>query len=275
MASEPQHRRIILHLRYGSAEQATMHAAAELARMLGLALHGVFVQEEALTDLTALPFVREFRLSTGAWQALDPRRIAEEQRQAVEQARRLLGEAATAFGISFLFDTGSDKLTAAVFQRGDIIVVAQPRLPAEQLVHATAGWLEAAHGQGASVMLVPQTLARRKGPIAAVVCGEADPALTVGAQLAVSSGEELVLLVFGTDTLVAEVTAKARAAGLPPSRVTVRRLEGVAPEHVVHQLDASTERLVVLARGACGADDAAVSSQIAAARSIPVLVVEA
>lgn len=274
MASEPRHRRIILHLRYGSAEQATMHAAAELARMLGLALHGVFVQEEALSELTALPFVREFRLATGAWQALDPQRIAQEQRDAVEQARRLLDEAAAAFGIAFLFDTGSDRLTT-VFQRGDIIVVAQPRLPAEQLVHATAGWLEAAHGQGASVMLVPQTLARRKGPIAAVVCGEADPALTVGAQLAVSSGEELVLLVFGTDTLVAEVTAKARAAGLPPSRVTVRRLEGVAPEHVVHQLDASAERLVVLARGACGADDAAVSSQIAAARSIPVLVVEA
>ncbi len=274
MASEPQHRRIILHLRYGSAEQATMHAAAELARMLGLALHGVFIQEEALTELTALPFVREFRLATGVWQAFDARRIAEEQRQAVERARRLLDEAATAFGISFLFDTDGDNLTA-VFQRGDIIVVAQPRLPAERLVHAAAGWLETAHGQGASVMLVPQNLARRKGPIAAVVCGEADPALAVGVQLAVSSGEELVLLVFGTDALVAEVTAKARAAGLPPSRMTVRRLEGIAPEQVVHELDASTERLVVLARGACGADDAAVSSQIASARGIPVLVVEA
>lgn len=274
MASEPQHRRIILHLRYGSAEQATVHAAAELARMLGLALHGVFVQEEALTELTALPFVREFRLATGVWQALDPRRIAEEQRQAVEQARRLLDEAAAAFGISFLFDTGSEKLTA-VSRRGDIIVVAQPRLPAEQLAHATAGWLEAAHGHGASVMLVPQSLARRKGPIAAVVCAAADPALAVAARLAVSAGEDLVLLVFGADALAAEVTAKARAAGLPPSRMTVRRLAGIAPEQVVHELDASAERLVVLARGACGADDAAVSSQIATARGIPVLVVEA
>jgi hypothetical protein len=274
MASEPRHRRIILRLRYGSAEQATVHAAAELARLLGLALHGVFVQEEALSELTALPFVREFRLATGAWQALDPRRIADEQRQAIEQARRLLDEAAAAFGISFLFDTGSDKLTA-VSQRGDIIVVAQPRLPAEQLAHATAGWLEAAHGQGASVLLVPQTLARRKGPIVAVVCAEGDPALAVGGELAVSAGEGLVLLVFGPDALAAQVTAKARAAGLPPSKVTVRRLEGIAPEQVVHELDGSAERLVVLARGACGADDAAVSSLIASARGIPVLVVEA
>ena len=274
MASEPRHRRIILHLRYGSAEQATVHAAAELARLLGLALYGVFVQEEALSELTALPFVREFRLATGAWQALDPRRIADEQRQAVEQARRLLDEAAAAFGISSLFDTGSDRLTA-VSQRGDIIVVAQPRLPAEQLAHAAAGWLEAAHGQGASVMLVPLTLARRKGPIVAVVCAEGDPALAVGGELAVSAGEDLVLLVFGPDALAAQVAAKARAAGLPPSKVTVRRLEGIAPEQVVHELDASAERLVVLARGACGADDAAVSSLIASARGIPVLVVEA
>src|SRR5262249_21576627 len=175
MASEPQHRRIILHLRYGSAEQTTMHAAAELARMLGLALHGVFVQEEALTDLTPLPFAREFRLSTGVGQALDPRRIAEEQRQAVEQARRLLDEAATAFGISFLFDIGSDKVTA-VFQRGDIIVVAQPRLPAEQMAHATAGWLEGAPGRGAPGMLGPQRLGRRAGPVGGGRGGAAGPA---------------------------------------------------------------------------------------------------
>ena len=274
MATELRHRRIVLHLRYGSAEQATIRAAAELARMLGLALHGVFLQEAALTELTALPFVREFRLATGAWQALEPQRIAEEQRQAVEQARRLFDEAAAALGISFLFDTDGDKLSAASRQ-GDIIVVAQPRLPAEQLAHATAGWLETAHNCGASVMLVPQTLARREGPIAAVVCAEGDPALAVAAQLAVAAGENLLLLVYGADALAAEVLAKARAAGLPSSKVSVRRLVAVAPAQVVQELSGGRERLVVLARGACGADDAAVSSHIATARGVPVLVVEA
>jgi hypothetical protein len=274
MATEPRHHRIILHLSYGSAERATIRAAAELAQMLGLALHGVFLQEEALTELTALPFVREFRLATGAWQALDPQRIAQEQRQAVEQARRLFDEAAAALGISFLFDTDGDRLSAAS-RHGDIIVVAQPRLPAEQLAHATAGWLEAAHSHGASVMLVPQSLARREGPIAAVVCAEGDPALAVAAQLAVAAGESLMLLVFGADALAAQVLAKARAAGLPASKVSVHRLAGIAPEQVVQGLSGGGERLVVLARGACGADDAAVSSHIASARSVPVLVVEA
>jgi hypothetical protein len=267
-----QYQRIVLHLRYGSVEPTTLRTAAELARLLGLALHGVFLQDAALAQLTALPFVREFRLATGAWQALDAGRIAEEQRQAAEQARRLLEEAAAAFGVSSLFDLGDE--LSLVSRQGDILVVAQPRLPAEQLAQATAGWLEAAHRRGASVMLVPQTIVRREGPIAAVVCSEADPALETAAHLAVSSGEGLLLLLFGPDELTEQATARARSAGLPPSRITVRRLEGIAAEQVVHGLDASTERLVVLARGACGLDDAAVSSLIAAARNVPVLVVE-
>jgi hypothetical protein len=39
-------------------------------------------------------------------------------------------------------------------------------------------------------------------------------------------------------------------------------------------LGTSHERVVVLARGACGADDAAISAHIAAPRGVPVLVVE-
>jgi len=48
----------------------------------------------------------------------------------------------------------------------------------------------------------------------------------------------------------------------------------VTPEDVVQALGTSGERLVVLARGACGVDDAAVSSHIAVSRGVPVLVVE-
>ena len=104
MATEPQQRRIILHLHYGAAEQAIIRTAAELAQMLGLALHGVFLEDAALTELTALPFVREFRLATGAWQKLDRQRIADEQRAAANEARRLLDEAAASFGVTLLFD---------------------------------------------------------------------------------------------------------------------------------------------------------------------------
>jgi hypothetical protein len=81
-----------------------------------------------------------------------------------------------------------------------------------------------------------------------VVCAESDPALIIAARIAVAAGEAL--------------------------RIVARSVAGVTPEDVVQGLGTSNERLVVLARGACGTDNAAVSSHIAASRGVPVLVVE-
>jgi hypothetical protein len=159
-------------------------------------------------------------------------------------------------------------------QAGDIIVVAQPRLPAEKLAHATAGWLEAAHSCNASVMLVPQVLARTEGPVAALICDQSDPALKIAARIAAGADERLVLLVAGSPELAQEATERAREAGVPRRRVLTRSIRGVTPEDVLEGLSGSEERLVVLARAACGADDAAVSSRIASSRGVPVLVVE-
>ena len=277
MANEPQQQRVILHLHHGATERALIRAAAELAQMLGVALHGVFLQDDALSELAQFPFIREFRLATGAWQKLDRQRLVEEQREAAAEARRLLDEAATALGVTQLFEMVSGDpalLFAAASHAGDIIVVAQPRLPAERLVHATARWLEAAHGRGASVMLVPQVLARRTGPVAAVVCEEAEPALAIAARIAAAAGESLLLLIWGTPELAKAAVRQAHSAGLASRRIVTRKIRGVAPEDVLQGLGASNERLVVLTHGACGADNAAVSSHIAASRGVPVLVVE-
>jgi hypothetical protein len=277
MSGEPRLHRVILHLRHGAAERVTIRAAAELAQMLGITLHGVFLEDGALPGLAALPFIREFRLGTGSWQRLDRQQLAEEQRAAAAEARRLLDEAAAALGVTRLFEiiSGDPALfVAATSQAGDIIVVAQPRLPAERLVHATARWLEAAHGCAASVMLVPQVLSRRTGPVATVVCAESDPALGVAARIAVAADESLLLLIWGTQELAKAAVEQARAAGLPSRRIVTRNVASVMPEDVVQGLGTGNERLVVLARGACGTDNAAVSSHIAASRGVPVLVVE-
>jgi hypothetical protein len=277
MARQPRQRRVILHLYHGVAERTVIRAAAELAQMLGGALHGVFMEDAALTDLAELPFVREFRLGAGAWQRLDRRRLAEEQRAAAARARQLFDEIAATLGVAQLFEiiSGDPALfIAATSQAGDVIVIAQPRLPAERLVHATARWLEAAHACAASVMLVPQVMTRRGGPVAAVVCAESDPTLEVAARIAVAAGESLVLLVSGSPELIEAAKQKARAAGLPPQRILARAIPGVTPDDVVQALGGSSERLVVLGHGACGVDDAAISSQIAASRGVPVLVVE-
>ena len=277
MAIEPQQRRVILQLHHGATERALIRAAAELAQMLGVALHGVFLEDEALSGLAELPFIREFRLGIGEWQKLDRQKLVEEQHAAAAEARRLLDEVAATLGVTQLFEMVSGDPTlffAATSHAGDIIVVAQPRLPAERLVHATAHWLEAAHGCGASVMLVPQVLARRAGSVAAVICAESDPALAIAARIAAAAGESLMLLIWGTAELAKAAAEQARSTGLASRRIATRSIRGVAPEDVLQGLGTSSERLVVLARGACGADDAAISAHIAASRGVPVLVVE-
>ena len=254
-----------------------IRAAAELARILGLALHGFFLQDAALSDLAALPFVREFRLGNGGWHKLDSFQLAEEQRAAASEAQRLLNEIADTLGVAWLFEVISGDpalLLAATSQAGDIIVVAQPRLPAERLVRATAGWLEAAHGCVASVMLVPPTPIRNQGPVAAVVCSQSDPALTIAARIAKATDEALLLLIHGPSHLGNDAAEQARAAGLPVQRINLRSIPGVLPDDVLQALGTNNERLVVLARGACGADDAAISSRIAESRGVPVLVVD-
>jgi hypothetical protein len=276
MAAGPHRHRVIMHLHDGAGERAIIRAAAELAQLLGLALHGVFL-EEALPELASLPFIREFRLTTGEWHKLERAQLADEQRAAATEARRMLDEAAGALGVMQLFDVVSGDpalFIAASSQAGDIIVVAQPRLPAEALVHATAQWLQAAHACAASVMLVPRGLTRRQGPVAAVVCAESDPALRIAARIAAAAGESLLLLVWGQREFANGAAEQARAGGLASDRIVVRSIAGVMPEDVLQGLGGSTERLVVLARGACGADNAAVSSHIAASRGVPVLVVE-
>ncbi len=70
------------------------------------------------------------------------------------------------------------------------------------------------------------------------------------------------------------VTNHVCAAGMPVRRMKFRTNRGVMPEDVLDGLRDDNERLVVHGRGACGADDAAVSSHFAASRGVPVLVVE-
>ena len=272
-----QQRRVILHLQ-GAPERTIILAAAELAQLLGIALHGVFMQDDALANLADLPFMREFRLGAGGWQKLERQRLVAEQCAAAAEAQRLMNEIAGALGVTQLFEiiSGDPALfVAATSQAGDVIVVAQSRLPAERLVHSTARWLESAHACAASVMLVPQMITRRTGPIAAVVCAQADPALDVAPRIAMAAGEPLLLLLHGSPDLAQGAVEHARAAGLPSRRIATRDLHGITPDDVLQGLGASAERLVVLARGACGADDAAISAHIAASRGVPVLVVEA
>src|SRR5262249_4454738 len=94
MSKPPENPRLILDLYWASADERTITAAAEFARLMGLDLLGIYVEDEAVHALAALPFAREFRLPAHEWGAIESGRIADEFRHAAAGAERLLMRAA-------------------------------------------------------------------------------------------------------------------------------------------------------------------------------------
>jgi hypothetical protein len=276
--SEPRENpRLILDLYWSSADERTIAAAAEFARLLGLDLFGLYVEDEAVHALAALPFAREFRLPAHEWGAIESRRIADEFRHAATRAQRLLMHAAEALGVSHAFEVLRGDPAASVTQRsrqGDIVLFAEPRSAGERSSRSFARLWQAALASPASVLLVPVRLSRRKGPVAAAVTHAADPALRTAARIARAAGEDLLLLVpeRGHPTRE-EAVAAARALGVPERRIQTRPLHGRSVEGILHALAGCPERMLVLERRMLrGSDDALFA--IAAGCGVPALLLD-
>ena len=80
--------------------RAATSAAARLARLLEAELRGIFVEDEALHALAALPFAREFRLPGHAWTRMAAPSLGGD----FAQLRRLLRDAAAEMGIEPAFE---------------------------------------------------------------------------------------------------------------------------------------------------------------------------
>jgi len=68
----PAGRRILVALDTSMGSRAALARAAELARRIDAELSGLFIQDENLLQLAALPFARELSASGGAGRALSP-----------------------------------------------------------------------------------------------------------------------------------------------------------------------------------------------------------
>ena len=103
--SEPRENpRLILDLYWVSTDERTITAAAEFARLLGLDLLGIYVEDEAVHGLAELPFAREFRLPAHEWGVIEGERIAAEFRYAAMSAQRMLLRTAEALGVTSAFE---------------------------------------------------------------------------------------------------------------------------------------------------------------------------
>ena len=277
MSEHRENPRLILDLYWGSADQGTITAAAEFARLMGLDLLGLYVEDEAVHALAGLPFAREFRLPAHEWGAIEAGRIADEFRAAAMGAQRRLMRTADALGVAHAFEVLRGDPTASITSRsrpGDTVVFFEPRGAGDRSTRSFIRLWQAALSSPASVLLVPVRLSRRRGPVAAAVTRTNDPALSTAARIARAAGEDLLLLIpeRGHPT-PEEAVAAARSIGLAERKIHTRVLRGRSTEGILHALADCPERMLVLERRMlAGPDDALFA--IAARCGVPVLLLD-
>lgn len=263
----PHHRRIVLSIHQGDANRDLMKHAAEMARLLGLELYGVFIEDEAVHGLAAFPFAREYRLLSHQWHPIDPDRVASEFRHAAGTAKRLLDTVSQALGVrcEFQIRRGDPSgVVAALLCSSDIVVLAEPKFGSDALTQSFLRAWRTATVSDASVLLLPPGPLRPRGPVAALTTGERG--VNTAVHIAEIANEPLVLL----------GTAEQRAAisvGLPADRLRIRDLAEISEPTLRFALDDAAERLLVLDRDGLPAAQEATVLKVAAARGTPVLLV--
>lgn len=264
-------RRLLLDLRRDGADRRMLRAVADLARLLGLSLHGVFVEDEALFTLAALPFAREIRLPTLEWMPMDAARLHADLQQATGLMQRQLAEIAASAGIGHGFDVLRGDLAAAVaglLAEGDVLAVVEMN-PRERRPAGLSAPAPLALPPGAPLLMLPFHLLSRRGPVVAIVAGETPEVVGLAARLAVAAHEDLVILLTGTPPRIVPETAAAlaREAGLASRAISVRTVPGVDLGHLVQALAGLHERLIVMERSA----ETQTAPGIATLRDVPVL----
>lgn len=265
-------RRLVLEVGHGAAGPATLRGAADIARLLHLALHCVLIEDEALFDLPVLSFARELRLPTHEWRPLDAGRLADDFAAMAAGLRHSLAALGASHGIAQALEVqrGDPELClGGLCGAGDIIVLSEVEQGWQRTHHAARLHAMAQHS-AASVLLLPAVPLGTRSPVAALLATPDDPSLAVAASIAV--GADAGLLVVLVDGDPATVAGRAAGLGVPASRLTVRAAAGHDPVSLGAALGAVRERLLVLDAAAWGADDLA--AFLAHTRGTPVLLVE-
>ena len=267
-------KRLVLGLQPG-AHDRTMELAVELANLLHLDLLGLFLEDTSLRDLANIPFSREFRLLGGGWYTIDLDRLARDFELAARNIERKFTEATRHLPTACRFEIARQSLTdtfASVSRTSDIVMIVEPRSPAERASQQFSWLLEAAFRSAAAVMLVPPRITRTRGPVVAIARSVDDPSIHAAAAIALAAQEELFVLdADGQNADDPRWRLLAAETGWTVQRAAAADIGRTDPAACAQAFRQIQERLVVMTRGAF---KDAIASALVAARQVPVLVIE-
>ncbi len=270
----PSFKRLVLGLQPSAADH-TVRVAVELADLLQVELLGLFLDDSSLRHLAHLPFAREFRGPAAGWQRMDIERVSRDLQAAADSLKRIFEQATRQLETAARFEVARGSLAesvAAVSRADDIFVVTEPINPAERMTSQFALLSKAAFQSAAAVLLVPSRVARSKGPIVAIATKPNDTSIAAAAFFAIVTKEALTILhvdqVQGLDDEIRKIVAEGR---LRIEQISAARRILADPATCARAFGHLQERLIVMSRGGF---DAAVASAIAAARQVPVLILD-
>jgi hypothetical protein len=262
--------RMVLALPHSPLDYAAVEAATELAEGLGVQCLGAFVLEPAISSLSARSGAQELRSPVTGWQPVAHERLVQDIEESVETARRSFAAAARRGGADAVFQLlhgGASETLASLVRRDDIVVMIEPRHPADRITHQFRNVAEAALAASSSVMLVPSRVLRKQGPVVAVATEPNDRVIDVAANVA-SCMREPLFIVNATGAPIARGTVP----GERQPRIIASRSRGLPIERrVLADLGDAGERLIVVRR--TGLDQSGLRV-VADRRGVPVLMLD-
>jgi hypothetical protein len=265
-------KRMVLGLPHSATDYASVAFTAQLAELLGLDIVGLFVEDESLAELAALPCVRELRSLGGGWHPIDAAQMARGTGQAAASARRLFEEAAKTLRIGTRFDLARGSIADILGSQStvdDIIAVIEPKNPAERVTHQYRQMMDVAFNAPAAMLLIPSRISRRAGPVVAVATSGEDPSLHAALGIATSIKEHLIVLA-PPEADKAVMNKLAQISEVPVDWRPLLR-GAIDASELASLLSRTKERFMVLSRGAA---DGRLPSQLASGRGVPVLLTE-
>jgi len=262
-------RRAVLGLEHHPSRHG-LSLAVDVARLLGLDLFGLFVEDESLMHLAALPFARELD-PLGGWRAVDAAQLARDLQMAASGAQRAFVAAARSLPTSCEFVAMRGSMAAAIASHArpdDIVVLSAPSMVGEYAAERFPLLIDTALRSAAAVLLIPRQIARQAGDVVAIAARPDDPSIHLAAGIARAASEELVII-----ELFDEVAASRSAE--PADRRATRKTARAAvsdPALLLAAFRGERERLVVLTQAAAAAS---LPTMVASWRRVPVLVIAA
>jgi hypothetical protein len=260
-------RRAVLGLQLHPSRHG-LSMAVDVARLLGLDLFGLFVEDEGLLRLAGLPFAREFN-SLGGWRAVDGAQLARDLQAAASSAQRSFAEAVKSLPTSCEFVTVRGSMVEAISAHArpdDIVMLNAPAAVGECSAERFPLLIDTVLRFAAAVLLLPRQVARQAGDVVAIAARPDDPSIGLAAGIARAANEELVIVELFNEAAV------DRPSRLDDARATRKVVRAAVsdPTLLVAAFRGERERLVVVSHGTV---DPSFPTILASWRRVPVLVI--